>query len=51
MSAEDYILESILDPSAHMVEGFPDDVMPKNYGNLLTSEELSDLVAFMLAQR
>jgi mono/diheme cytochrome c family protein len=51
MSAEDYILESIMDPSAHMVEGFPDDVMPKNYGNLLTSEELSDLVAFMLAQR
>lgn len=51
MSAEDYILESIMDPSAHMVEGFPDDVMPKNYGDLLTSEELSDLVAFMLAQR
>ena len=48
MSAEEYILESILDPSAFVVEGYPDDVMPKNYGDLLTQEEVSDLVAFFL---
>lgn len=51
MSAEDYILESILDPSAFVVDGFPDDVMPKNYSELLASEEISDLVAFFLSQR
>jgi mono/diheme cytochrome c family protein len=51
MSAEDYILESIHDPSAFVVEGFPDDVMPKNYNELLASEEISDLVAFLLSLR
>jgi mono/diheme cytochrome c family protein len=49
-SAEEYIRESILNPSAHVVEGFPDNVMPKNFGELLSQEELDDLVAFLLAQ-
>lgn len=50
-SAEDYIHESILDPSAYVVEGFPDDVMPKNYGELISTDELADLVTFLLAQQ
>ena len=49
MSAEEYILESIIDPSAYVVEGYPDDVMPKNYSELLSSDEISDLVAFFLS--
>jgi mono/diheme cytochrome c family protein len=48
MSAEDYILESILDPDAYIVEGYQEGIMPKNYGELLTTDELSDLVAFFL---
>ena len=48
MSAEDYMLESILDPSAFVVEGYPDNVMPKNYSESLSSEQLSDIVAFFL---
>ncbi|MGW8144383.1 MAG: c-type cytochrome [Anaerolineales bacterium] len=51
MSAEEYIRESILDPSAYVVEGFPDGVMPKNFGELIPSDDISDLVAFLLAQR
>ena len=51
MSAEDYIRESILDPSAYVVEGYPDDVMLKNYGDLISPDEISDLVAFLLAQK
>lgn len=51
MSSEEYIRESILNPSAHMVEGFPDNVMPKNYGDLIEPDQLSDLVAFLLSQR
>ncbi len=47
MSAEEYIRESILDPSAHMVEGF-DDLMPKNYSDLLDENQFDDLVAFLL---
>lgn len=51
MTAEEYILESILNPSAYVVEGYSDDVMPKNYNELLASEEISDLVAFLLSLR
>jgi mono/diheme cytochrome c family protein len=51
MSAEDYILESILDPSAHVVEGYQDNVMLKNYGDLIASDQIADLVAFLLAQK
>ena len=48
-SAEDYIHQSIVDPSAHLVEGFPDNVMPKNFNTLLSEEQLSDLIAFLLS--
>jgi mono/diheme cytochrome c family protein len=48
-SAEEYIHQSIVDPSAHVVEGFPDNVMPKNFEELMSQEQLDDLVAFMLS--
>jgi cytochrome c len=48
-SAEDYIHQSIVDPSVHVVEGFPDNVMPKNFEELMTPEQLDDLVAFLLS--
>jgi mono/diheme cytochrome c family protein len=51
MSAEEYILESILDPSAYLVEGYPDNVMPKNYNDLIEPDQISDLVAFLLSLR
>jgi mono/diheme cytochrome c family protein len=47
LSAHDYIEQSILDPSAYLVEGF-DDLMPKTWGTTLTGEELDALVAFLL---
>lgn len=50
MSAEDYIRESILDPSAYVVEGYQ-DLMPKNYGELIEANQIDDLVAFLLAQK
>jgi len=50
-SAEEYIRESILNPSAHVVEGFQDNIMPKNFGDLIPAAELDDLVAFLLAQQ
>jgi cytochrome c2 len=51
ISAEDYIRESILDPSVFVVEGFPDNVMPKNFSTLLSQEKLEDLIAFLVAQK
>lgn len=46
-SAEQYIRISILDPSDYIVEGYA-DVMPKNFGEILTSDEINDLVTFLL---
>jgi cytochrome c oxidase subunit 2 len=43
---EAYLKESILNPSAKIVQGFP-DVMPKNFGDQLTEEQISDLIAYI----
>lgn len=44
---EDYLEESIVDPNAKIVEGFQPDVMPKNFGTLLTGEQIHDILAFI----
>jgi mono/diheme cytochrome c family protein len=48
MSAEDYLRESILEPNAHIVDGFSPGVMYQNYANELTTDEVDALVAYML---
>lgn len=48
MSAEDYLRESIVDPDAHIVEGFTPGVMYQNFGDDLKASEINDLVAYML---
>jgi cytochrome c5 len=49
MSAEEYIHQSIVDPSAHVVEGFG-DIMPKDYEQQFSPEEIDSLVAYLLTQ-
>lgn len=51
MTAEEYIRESILMPNAHIVEGFPENVMPLNFDERLSQEQLDDVVTFLLAQQ
>jgi len=51
VTAEEYLRQSVLNPNAYVVEGFNPDVMPKTFGDTLTDDELSDLVAFLLAQK
>ena len=41
-----FILESIVDPSAEVTAGFQ-DIMPKEYGTQLDQKQLADLVAFL----
>jgi mono/diheme cytochrome c family protein len=41
-----FILESIVNPSAEVTAGFQ-DIMPKDYATKLDSEQLADLVAFL----
>ncbi len=50
LSAEEYLRNSILHPGDFVVPGFQ-DVMQKNFGSLLTSDQISDLVAFLLTLR
>ena len=43
-----FIRESIVNPDADVTEGFPDNLMPEDYGDKLSDQELSDLVAFLV---
>jgi mono/diheme cytochrome c family protein len=45
-SLEDYTHESVVDPDAYVVAGFPKGVMPAFKGTL-TDAQLNDLVAFL----
>lgn len=48
MSAEEYLRESIVEPDAHLVEGFQPGVMYQNYAEDLTEREIDNLVAYLL---
>ena len=41
------IEEMIVDPNAEIAEGYPANVMPSNFGELLTKKEIEDLVKFL----
>ena len=45
---EDYLKESILDPDAKLADGFPAGTMPQVWGDELTSEQVDQLVAYLL---
>ncbi len=42
------IHDSIVDPNAIIAPGYPANVMPANYGETLTGEELNDLVQYLV---
>ncbi len=48
MSAEEYLRQSILEPDAYVVEGYPAGQMVPNLGEVLTDEQVNDLVAFLM---
>ncbi len=48
MSPEEYVYQSIVDPDAHIVEGFPAGVMPTNYAQRMSEEEIRSLVDWLL---
>lgn len=47
-SAEAYLRDSIVDPDAHLVEGFGAGLMPSTYGTQLSDEQVTDLVAYLM---
>jgi cytochrome c oxidase subunit 2 len=44
----DFIMESIVDPSAEIAPGFQDGVMPGNYGEMFTEPQLQGLVEYLV---
>lgn len=46
-TAEEYLLESIVNPSVFLVQDFQ-ALMPANYGQTLTAQDAADLIAYML---
>jgi len=48
MEAQAYIDESIRTPSAYVVPGYPDGIMPQNFSQVLTPQDFSNLEAYLL---
>ena len=48
MDAQAYIRDSILNPNAYTVDGFPQGIMPLNMKDALSSEDLDAVVSYLL---
>lgn len=44
-----FVYESIVSPNAYIAEGYPRGVMPQDFGDKLSDEQLAELVAFITA--
>ena len=47
-TAVDYLRECITNPNAYLVEGFPEGVMFQKFKDVLTEDEIDNLVAYLL---
>lgn len=48
LSAEEYLRQSIMEPDAHVVDGFAQGLMPAALATELSEQQLNDLVAYLL---
>ena len=46
-SAHEYTFYSIAEPGQYIVEGYG-NAMPNNYDNILTAQDMADLIAYLL---
>jgi mono/diheme cytochrome c family protein len=44
---DDYLHESIVNPGAKIVQGFPPGVMPANFADQLSEDQILDIIAFI----
>ncbi|MGF1505231.1 MAG: hydrogenase iron-sulfur subunit [Anaerolineae bacterium] len=49
LSAEAYLYQSIVDPDAYVVEGVPSGTMLPNLDEILTEQQIEDLVAYLMS--
>lgn len=47
-TAEEYIYTSIVDPYAYVVHGYQSSIMVRNYEQLLTQQQIHDIVAYLM---
>ncbi|MFP4440641.1 MAG: c-type cytochrome, partial [Chloroflexaceae bacterium] len=47
-SAVEYLRNSIVNSNEYVVEGYSAGVMPQNYGDILSEEQINNLVAYLL---
>ena len=50
LDGDAYVRQSIVDPRAHVVDGFEPDKMPDSFGDVLTEVQLDALVDYLLEQ-
>jgi cytochrome c551/c552 len=50
MTAEEYLVQSIKEPNAHVTEGYTEGIMYQNYAQDLPNAQINDIVAFLLTQ-
>lgn len=50
LDAEEYLRQSLLEPDAHIVDGFTGNLMPNDYDERLSEEQISTLVDYLLDQ-
>ena len=46
-ATDDYLIESIVNPDAKVVQGFVPGVMPKTFGDQLTNDQILDIIAYI----
>ena len=44
---EEYLHTAIVDPNVEIHEGFPPNLMPATYGDMLTEEQIQDIIEFI----
>ena len=48
MTAEEYLRQSIVEPNAHVTDGYVEGVMYQNFGTDLPAKSIDDLTAYLL---
>ena len=45
-----YLDHSVVNPSEYVVPNYPDNIMPKNFGQILSIQDQGDLISYLLKQ-
>jgi len=45
-----YLYQSITAPNSHVVPGYPANIMPQNFSETMSVQQIADMVAYLLAQ-